>query len=66
MRTRSLHLELTADELDDDSLAERGDAKGKHYSRGRSARTPKRRSTRSASTKVPLGIAARRNRRWAW
>jgi len=66
MRTRSLHLELMADDVDGDQLLARGEAGRKQYSRGRSARTPKRRSSRSAGNSVPLGIAARRNRRWAW
>jgi len=66
MRTRSLHLELTVEEMDADLLAERGDAERKHYSRGRAVRMPKRRSTRATGNAVPLGMAARRNRRWAW
>lgn len=66
MRTRSLHLELTVEEMDADLVAERGEAGRKPYSRGRSTRTPKRRSSRSSGNTVPLGMAARRNRRWAW
>ena len=66
MRTRSFHLELEADELDSDTLTERSDATRKQYSRGRSLRTPRRRSSRVAGANIPLGISARRNRRWSW
>lgn len=66
MRTRSLHLELMANDVESDLLVERSETNRKNYSRGRSARTPKRRSTRATGNAVPLGMAARRNRRWAW
>ena len=66
MRSRSFHLELENDELDGDTLVERSEANRKQYSRGRSARTPCRRSTRAAGGNVPLGISARRKRRWTW
>jgi hypothetical protein len=65
MRTRNLRLEYVADDVDADSF-ERGAAKDKHYARSRSARSPRRRSTRSTTSSAPLGIAARRKRRWAW
>lgn len=66
MRTRSLHLELMTDDVESDQLLDRSETNRKNYSRGRSARTPKRRSTRTTGNQVPLGMAARRNRRWAW
>jgi hypothetical protein len=66
MRTRCHHLELVANDTDADLLFERGESDRKHYSRGHSIRAPKRRSTRAAGNSVPLGMAARRNRRWAW
>lgn len=66
MRTRSLHLELRADDVDGDLLVDRNDASRQQYARGRSARSPRRRSARTTSSSVPLGIAARRKRRWAW
>jgi hypothetical protein len=66
MRTRSFHSELRAEDLEGDALVERPEAGRKQYARGRSARTPRRRSSRSAGANIPLGISARRNRRWAW
>jgi len=66
MRSRSLRLEQEFAEFDGDTLVERPEASRKQYSRGRSARTPCRRSSRSAGNTVPLGISARRGRRWSW
>ena len=66
MRFRSFQLEQECGELDGDMLVERSEANRKQYSRGRSARTPRRRSSRAAGANVPLGISARRNRRWTW
>ena len=66
MRTRSFHLEPMADDLEGGALVERPEAGSKQYARGRSARTPRRRSSRTAGANIPLGISARRNRRWAW
>jgi hypothetical protein len=55
-----------ADAADGDMLIERPEAGRKQYARGRSARTPRRRSSRTAGANIPLGIAARRKRRWSW
>lgn len=66
MRSRSTYSELDHDEVNGDTLVERSEAIRKQYSRGRSARTPRRRSSRAAGANVPLGISARRNRRWTW
>ena len=66
MRSRNLQLELENDEVDGNTLVERSEADRKQYSRGRSARTTRRRSTRTTASNVPLGISARRNRRWTW
>jgi hypothetical protein len=66
MRSRCFQLELADGELDGDTLVGRSDANRKQYSRGRSARTPRRRSTRATGANVPLGISARRKRRWTW
>lgn len=66
MRSRSLQLEQVNGEVDGDTLVDRSDADRKHYSRGRATRTPRRRSTRATGANVPLGISARRNRRWTW
>jgi hypothetical protein len=69
MRIRNRHLEALADDVD--ALAERDDIRNNQYARGGSTRSPRRRATkstgsRSASSSVPLGIAARRKRRWSW
>lgn len=66
MRTRSFHLEPEADDVDGSMLVERPEANRKQYARVRSAQSPRRRTSRSAGANVPLGISARRNRRWAW
>ena len=69
MRIRNRHLEALTDDFD--ALAERDDIRSQQYARGGSTRTPRRRPTksaagRSASSSIPLGIAARRKRRWSW
>lgn len=66
MRTRNHQLELTADDLEGELLVERAERIRTQYSRGRSAHSPRRRSSRAAGANIPLGIAARRNRRWSW
>ena len=66
MRMRSVHLELEADHLDMEASSERSEGSRKQYSRVRSARAPRRRSSRSAGANIPLGISGRRNRRWSW
>jgi len=66
MRTRSFHVELAADSSDSDTLVDRPEVNRKQCARGRSARTPRRRSSRSAGANIPLGISARRHRRWDW
>jgi hypothetical protein len=66
MRSRSFHLELETDDLDGDILVARPEANRNKYTRVRSAKTPRRRSSRAAGANVPVGIGGRRNRRWAW
>ncbi len=66
MRTRSFHLEPETDDVESSMLVERPEANRKQYARVRSAQSPRRRSSRSVGANVPLGISARRNRRWAW
>ncbi len=66
MRTRSFHLEPETDDVYDSMLVERPEVNRKQYTRVRSAQSPRRRSSRSGGANVPLGISARRNRRWAW
>ncbi len=66
MRSRIVHLELVGDEVDSHAFADRSESNHKRYARVRSARSPRRRTSRSAGANVPLGISARRNRRWAW
>jgi hypothetical protein len=59
-------LELASDDLDSDTFVARPETNRKQYSRGRSARKPRRRSSRAAGANIPIGIAGRRNRRWTW
>ena len=66
MRTRSIPIEAALGDIDGEMLVERQPTDRKQFARSRSARSPRRRSTRSASANVPLGISARRNRRFAW
>lgn len=66
MRSRSIQLQPEAADVDGDSLSERSEIIRKQYSRSRSAKSPKRRTSRTTNASVPLGISARRNRRFAW
>jgi hypothetical protein len=65
MRARSLYSILDAYDTDE-IVVDRAQTNRKQYSRGRSARAPRRRSSRSAGASVPLGISARRNRHFSW
>jgi hypothetical protein len=66
MRSRISNLALEADGVDSEALVDRSETARKQYSRGRSRRTPKRRSSRAAGANIPVGIAGRRKRRWSW
>jgi hypothetical protein len=66
MRSRSFHTDIESYENDVEALVEATAEDRKHYGRGRSARTAQRRTSRPTPAKVPLGMAGRRNRRWAW
>lgn len=66
MRTRNFRLDPEADDVESSLLVERPEMNRKQYARVRSAQSPRRRSSRSAGVNIPLGISARRNRRWTW
>jgi hypothetical protein len=64
MRSRSFNAQVESYEADDNTLSERSESIRNQYARGRSAKAPKRRTSRTSS--VPLGISGRRNRRFTW
>jgi hypothetical protein len=66
MQSRSFHTEIESYENEVEALVEATSEDRKHYGRGRSARSAQRRTARPTTAKVPLGMAGRRNRRWAW
>jgi hypothetical protein len=66
MRTRSIPIEAVYGEFDGELLVERDPADRKQFARSRTARSPKRRTTRTVGASVPLGMSARRNRRFGW
>ena len=66
MRTRNWNIRLETDLEQGDTLVEQGESARNEYSRGRSARPSKRRSSRRAGSQPALGMSARRNRRWSW
>jgi hypothetical protein len=66
MRSGNVNFDSAANEFEVGLTTETQERDRKHYSRRRSLRTAKRRSSRAAGSNAPLGMAARRNRRWDW
>jgi hypothetical protein len=67
MRSRGFNVAAVIEEYEGEELiGDRQDSTQKQYRRHRSLRTTRRAPSRMGNSQPALGMAGRRNRRWAW